>query len=364
MIEFLNLKSLNAPYEKQFHQKFEQFLSAGYYILGQEVQQFETNYADYCGTTHAIGTGNGLDAIRLILEAYKILGKLQSGDEIIVPANTYIATILAISQAGLKPVLVEPDIKTYNLDAERVLEKLSSKTKAILAVHLYGLISDWDALSDIAQKHHLLLIEDAAQAHGAVWRNKKAGNLGDVAAFSFYPTKNLGALGDAGAVTTNDSELADIIKELRNYGQQQKYVSRYKGFNSRLDEIQAAFLNVKLPSLDNINNKRRNIAAKYLEHINHPEIILPIFNTQAHVFHQFTIRTKQRDKLKTYLSDNGIQTLVHYPVPPHKQPAYSEWQHESFPVTEQIHREILSLPVRENLKDDEIFYIIDKINRY
>jgi len=364
MIEFLNLKTLNAPYEKQFYQKFEQFLSSGYYVLGKEVQQFETDFAGYCGTDYAIGTGNGLDAIRLILEAYKILGRLQAGDEIIVPANTYIASILAISQAGLKPVLVEPNINTYNLDTERVSEKISSKTKAILAVHLYGLVSDWDTLSEVAQSHDLLLLEDAAQAHGAVWNKRKTGNLGDAAAFSFYPTKNLGALGDAGAVTTNDDELAEIIKKLRHYGQQQKYVSRYKGINSRLDEIQAAFLNVKLPALDTSNNKRRQIASTYIKHIKHSEIILPVFDTQAHVYHQFTIRTKQRDDLKKYLDKHGIQTLIHYPVPPHKQPAYSEWQHESYPVTEQIHREILSLPIRENLTDNEIFYIIDKINRY
>ena len=364
MIEFLNLKALNAPYEKAFHQKFEQFLSSGYYVLGKEVQQFETDFAGYCGTDYAIGAGNGLDAIRLILEAYKILGRLQDGDEIIVPANTYIASILAISQAGLKPVLVEPNINTYNLDTERVLEKISSKTKAILAVHLYGLVSDWDTLSKVAQSHGLLLLEDAAQAHGAVWNNRKTGNLGDAAAFSFYPTKNLGTLGDAGAVTTNDDELAELIKKLRHYGQQQKYVSRYKGINSRLDEIQAAFLNVKLPALDTSNNKRRQIASTYIKHIKHSEIILPVFDTQAHVYHQFTIRTKQRDDLKKYLDKHGIQTLVHYPVPPHKQHAYSEWQHESYPVTEQIHREILSLPIRENLTDNEIFYIIDKINRY
>ena len=364
MIEFLNLKTLNSPYEKQFHQKFDQFLSSGYYILGKEVQQFETNFADYCGTTYAIGTGNGLDAIRLILEAYKILGKLQIGDEIIVPANTYIASILAISQAGLKPVLVEPDITTYNFDTERVLEKINTKTKAVLAVHLYGLVSDWDTLSKVAQSHGLLLLEDAAQAHGAIWNTRKAGNLGDAAAFSFYPTKNLGALGDAGAVTTNDDELAELIKKLRHYGQQQKYVSRHKGINSRLDEIQAAFLNVKLPALDASNLKRRQMASTYIKHIKHPEIILPVFDTQAHVYHQFTIRTKQRDDLKKYLDKHGIQTLVHYPVPPHKQPAYSEWRHESYPVTEQIHREILSLPIRENLTDDEVFYIIDKINRY
>ena len=364
MIEFLNLKKLNTPYESEFRQKFEQFLTAGYYINGVENQRFEKNFAEYCGTGYAVGTGNGLDAIRLILEAYKISGKLQNGDEIIVPANTYIATILAITQAGMKPVLVEPKLDTYNLNPEKVIEKLTPKTKAIIGVHLYGLISDWDEISNITRKHRLLLIEDAAQAHGAVWLDKKAGNLGDAAAFSFYPTKNLGALGDAGAVTTNDEELATIIKKLKNYGQDQKYISRYKGFNSRLDEIQAAFLNVKLPHLDSSNAKRRQIAKIYINNVENQHITFPVFDDKAHVFHQFTIRTKNRDDLKKYLADNGIGTLIHYPIPPHKQQAYSEWQDYHLPVTEQIHREILSLPIRENLTNEEIYFIIDKINKY
>ena len=364
MIEFLNLQKLNAPYESEFLQKFEQFLSAGYYINGVETQRFEKNFAEYCGTGYAVGTGNGLDAIRLILEAYKISGKLQNGDEIIVPSNTYIATILAITQAGLKPVLVEPKLETYNLNPEKVKETISPKTKAIMGVHLYGLISDWDNLSEIAQAHQLLLIEDAAQAHGAVWHDKKVGNLGDAAAFSFYPTKNLGALGDAGAVTTNDEEIATIISKLKNYGQDQKYINRYKGFNSRLDEIQAAFLNVKLPHLDTANAKRRRIAKIYINNIENQHITLPVFDDKAHIFHQFTIRTKNRDDLKKYLAENGIGTLIHYPIPPHKQQAYSEWQDYHLPVTEQIHREILSLPVRENLTDEEVYFIIDKINKY
>ena len=364
MIEFLNLKKLNAPYESQFRQKFEQFLATGYYINGEENQVFENKFAQYCDTKYAIGTGNGLDAIRLILEAYKISGKLHTGDEIIVPANTYIATILAITQAGLEPVLVEPKLDTYNLDPNKISKKITAKTKAIIGVHLYGLISDWDNLTDISQKHQLILIEDAAQGHGAVWHNKKAGNLGDAAAFSFYPTKNLGSLGDAGAVTTNDEELAIIIKKLRNYGQDQKYISRYKGINSRLDNIQAAFLNVKLPYLDAANEKRRQIALKYIIHIQHQAISLPVFDEKAHVYHQFTIRTKNREDFQKYLAQNGIGTLVHYPVPPHKQQAYSEWQDFHFPVTEQIHREILSLPIRENLTNEEVYFIIDKINKY
>ncbi len=364
MIEFLNLNKLNAPFENQFRQKFEQFLSAGNYIESSENQNFENNFAQYCGTEYAIGTGNGLDAIRLILEAYKIKGELQPGDEIIVPANTFIATILAISQAGLTPVLTEPRLTTYNLDPDKVIENITPKTKAIIGVHLYGLISDWDNLQEIARSYGLLLIEDAAQAHGAMWDNKKAGNLGNAAAFSFYPIKNLGALGDGGAVTTSDMALANIIKKLKNYGQEKKYICKYKGFNSRLDELQAAFLNVKLPYLDKSNDKRRQIAATYIEHIKHPEIILPLYGKKTHVYHQFTVRTANREHFQQYLKRNGIGTMIHYPVPPHKQQAYFEWQKLDLPITEQIHREILSLPVRENLTDEEIEYIIDKINKY
>ncbi len=364
MIEFLNLNKLNAPYESGFRQKFEEFLSDGKYIEGVENRRFEKNFAKYCGTKFAIGTGNGLDAIRLILEAYKVTGKLQTGDEIIVPANTFIATILAISQAGFTPVLTEPKLETYNLDPEKIAKKISAKTKAIIGVHLYGLISDWEYLQNIAHSHGLLLIEDAAQAHGAVWNDKKAGDLGDAAAFSFYPAKNLGALGDGGAVTTNDPELAGIITQLKNYGQEKKYISRYKGFNSRLDELQAAFLNVKLPHLDKANEKRRQNALLYLKNIKQSNIVLPVFDEKSHVYHQFAIRTRRRDELKTYLANHGIETMIHYPVPPHKQQAYSEWQNLHLPITEQIHREILSLPVRENLTGDEINYIIEKINKF
>ncbi len=365
MIPFLNLKNLNQAYEAAFKQKFEQFLASGYYIQGQESQAFEKAFARYCGTTQAIGVGNGLDAIRLIFEAYKILGQLKSGDEVLVPANTYIASILGINQAGLKPVLIEPDISTYNIDIENIKKQITAKTKAILAVHLYGLISDWNSLSNLAQQHGLLLIEDAAQAHGAQWQNKKAGNLGQAAAFSFYPTKNLGALGDGGAVTTNNDELAAIIRQLKNYGQSEKYVSHYKGINSRLDELQAAFLNVKLPYLDEINRKRQQNALRYIKNVENQHIILPVYpKNNSHIYHQFVIRTTRRDELKAYLAKQGIETIIHYPVPPHKQAAYSEWQHLKLPVTEKIHQEILSLPIRGNLTANELDYIIEKINRF
>ncbi len=365
MIKFLDLKLLNQDYEPAFKQKFDSFLQSGYYIQGQETKIFENAFASYCNISQAVGVGNGLDAIRLIFEAYKIMGHLSQGDEVVVPANTYIASILAISQAGLKPVLVEPDINTYNLKADTVEKYITRKTKAVLAVHLYGLVSDWEALSALTNKHNLLLIEDAAQAHGAQYQGQKTGRLGHAAAFSFYPTKNLGALGDGGMVTTNDPVLADTIRLLKNYGQKQKYVSRYKGFNSRLDEIQAAFLNVKLPYLDSINQKRRALALKYIQNIDNKQITLPYYTHEdSHVFHQFVVRTPKRDRLKKYLAAQGIETIIHYPVPPHKQEAYSEWHDISLPVTEKIHKEILSLPIRENLTTQEQDYIIEKINRF
>jgi len=365
MIRFLDLKELNKKYENAFTDKFNTFLNSGFYIQGQETQQFEQNFAQYCGTQYAIGVGNGLDALTLILEAYKIKGKLQAEDEILVPANTYIATILAISRAGLTPVLVEPKLTTYNLNPNEIISKITPQTKAILGVHLYGQISDWEAIQKIAKAHNLLLIEDAAQAHGAVFKGKKAGNISDAAAFSFYPTKNLGALGDAGAVTTNDDELAELIQILKNYGQTKKYVSQYKGINSRLDEIQAAFLNVKLPFLDQLNQARQQTAKIYLKHIGNPLVELPSFQSiENHIFHQFVIKVKEREKFQKYLYENGIETLIHYPVPPHKQEAYKEWKHLSLPATEQIHREVISIPIRENLTREEIFYIIEKINRY
>jgi dTDP-4-amino-4,6-dideoxygalactose transaminase len=365
MIKFLDLHTINARYEEEFHQKFTSFLQAGYYINGNETKLFEQNFAAYCGTRYAVGVGNGLDAIRLIFEAYKIMGKLQEGDEVLVPANTYIASVLAISQAGLLPVLVEPDMQTYNIDVSLMSKYISSKTKAILAVHLYGKVAEMSMINTIANQNNLLVIEDAAQAHGADYQGNKTGNLADTGAFSFYPTKNLGALGDGGAVTTNDSDLADIVKKLSNYGQAQKYVSAYKGLNSRLDEIQAAFLNVKLPYLDEINQKRRQNAQQYLSGILHKDIVLPQFdNKNTQVFHQFVIRMPRRDELKEYLLQNGVETIIHYPVPPHKQEAYKQWNDLSYPITEQIHNEILSLPINENLLPKEIEYIIEKINRF
>ena len=365
MIQFLDLKNINRRYESEFAQTFQDFLQSGYYIQGKSCQMFEKSFAQYCQTKYAVGTGNGLDALFLILEAYKILGKLKSGDEIIVPANTYIATILAITRAGMIPVFSEPNPATFNLNPKTVCTQITAKTKAVMAVHLYGQITDFQELINVCNENQLILIEDAAQAHGASYQGQKAGSLGDVGAFSFYPTKNLGALGDGGAITTDNQELANLISKLKNYGQTEKYVSQYQGINSRLDEIQAGFLNIKLSYLDEINQKRRETAKQYLTQINNPEIILPFVpDFDAHVFHQFVIRVKNRAHFRQYLLDNGIETLVHYPVAPHQQAAYPEFHPLSLPVTEQLHREVVSLPIREDLTQTEINTIIEKINTY
>lgn len=366
MIKFLDLHKLNARFEAEFQERFKNFLDSGYYVLGNNVTSFEKSFATYCGTKYCVGVSNGLDALILILEAYKILGKLQEGDAIIVPANTYIASILGITKAGLKPVLVEPDLETFNIDPTKIEASITPKTKGILVVHLYGQLVDMISIQGIAKKHNLLVMEDAAQAHGAVNSNgKKAGNLSDAAGFSFYPTKNLGALGEAGAVTTNNAELAEIITKLRNYGSSSKYVNQYKGVNNRLDEIQAGFLNVKLPHLDADNKNRRKVAMRYLTEIKNPLLILPNYQKDAsHVFHQFVIRTKDRAALQAFLQENGIGTLIHYEIPPHKQEAYKEWNHLHFPITEKIHNECLSLPISPVMETEAISTIISVLNSY
>jgi dTDP-4-amino-4,6-dideoxygalactose transaminase len=379
MIPFLDLKKINEPYETAFQEKLKAVLANGWYILGNEVKEFETNFAKYCGTKYCVGTGNGFDALVLIFKGYIQLGKLQKGDEVIVPANTYIASILAILQADLIPVLVEPKLETYNINPDLISVKITSKTKAILVVHLYGQLAEMDSINEIAVANDLLIIEDAAQAHGAEidfrFQNNdfrlqksgkiKAGNLSDAAAFSFYPGKNLGSLGDAGAVTTNDSELAKTIQSLRNYGSETKYCNDHIGINSRLDELQAAFLNVKLPNLDDGNEKRRIIARRYLSEIINDKITLPFWDlSNNHVFHLFVIRTKNRLALQEYLDQNGIQTVIHYPVPPHNQKALSLWNHLSFPITQKIHDEVLSLPISPVLTVDEVSFIVGNLNKY
>jgi dTDP-4-amino-4,6-dideoxygalactose transaminase len=366
MIPFLDLKAINQRFEKEFQNSFQQFLDSGYYILGSQVKLFEANFARYCGTTHCIGVGNGLDALRLILEGYKILGKLKENDEILVASNTYIATILAIKQAGLKPVLVEADLATYNFDLASLQKSISKKTKAIMPVHLYGQLSPMEEILKISKENNLLVIEDAAQAHGAKAKDgKRSGNIGDAAGFSFYPTKNLGAMGDGGAVTTNDDALAEVIKKLRNYGTSIKYVSDLIGFNSRLDELQAAFLNVKLPTVDSDNEKRRVIAKKYISEIKNKKITLPLYDgSENHIFHLFVVRVQNRNAFIEHLDRNGIGHLIHYPIPPHKQQALSEYSHLKFPITEQIHNEVVSIPMSPVLSEGDVKKVISVLNSY
>lgn len=366
MIHFLNLKKINQPFEAAFQKKMKQFLEGGWYVLGNEVKQFETDFANYCGTKHCIGVGNGLDALVLIFKAYIHLGKLQKGDEIIVPANTYIASILAVLQADLVPVLVEPLLETYNINPDDIEAKITSKTKAILPVHLYGQLAEMNAINAIAQKYNLLVVEDAAQAHGSQFlENETAGNLSNAAAFSFYPGKNLGALGDAGAITTNDDALAAVLFSMRNYGSKVKYENEIIGVNSRLDELQAAFLNIKLKQLDSENEFRRSMARRYLSEIKNDKIIMPTWDlSQNHVFHLFVIRTSNRLELQNYLKENGIETMIHYPVPPHKQKALANWNTMSFPITEKIHNEVLSIPLNSGLKASELQHIITILNQY
>lgn len=365
MIKFLDLKAINDSFEPELSASIKRVLDAGWYLLGNEVASFEKEYAEFIGTKHCIGVANGLDALRLILRAYLELGVMQEGDEIIVPANTYIASILAITENRLTPVLVEPDIKTYNIDPFKIEEKINSRTKGIMIVHLYGKNAMHPEIQRLVDKYNLKLIEDNAQASGAYYREKRTGALGDAAGNSFYPGKNLGALGDAGAVTTDDDNLASVIRAIANYGSIKKYVNDYQGLNSRLDEIQAAILRVKLSRLDADNQRRREIARYYIENIKHPDIILPhVSDWNSHVFHIFIIRCKQRDKLQSYLSEQGIQTLIHYPIPPHKQKAYKEWNTLSFPITEQIHNEVLSLPISPVMSNDDILKVIKTVNDF
>lgn len=365
MIKFLDLKKINQPYQAAFQEKLKDISEKGWYILGEEIKAFEHNFAAYCGAKYCIGVGNGLDALVLIFKAYIQLGRIQKGDEVIIPANTYIASILAVLQADLVPVLVEPNLETYNIDPKEIEKAITPKTKAILPVHLYGQLSPMQEINSIAKKYKLLVIEDAAQSHGAVLDSKKAGSIGDAAGFSFYPGKNLGALGDAGAITTNDEELARMVFSLRNYGSETKYVNDYIGINSRLDELQAAFLTVKLPNLDAENTIRKKTARRYLSEIKNNKITLPFYDdSDNHVFHLFVVRTADRKGFQEYLLKNNIQTLIHYPIPPHQQKALSFLKELSFPITEKIHREVLSLPISPVMSEEEIGYVIEIINKF
>ena len=363
MIKFLDLEKVNQRFKKELEESAAKIVSGGWYLKGNATSIFERNYADYIGCNHAVACGNGLDALTLILLGYKELGIFKDNDEVIVPANTYIATILAISRVGLKPVLVEPDPSTLQINDSLIEKAITPATKAVMIVHLYGQNAYTEKIGEICRKYNLKLIEDNAQAHGAIFNGKKTGSLGDAAGHSFYPGKNLGALGDAGAVTTNDERLAETVRALGNYGSEKKYIFNMKGLNSRMDEFQASLLNVKLPFLDSDNNYRREIALKYLQGIKNPLVALPKFSyKEDNVFHIFPVFTPQRDKLQEYLKQNGIETLIHYPVPPHKQKCYTEFNHLSLPITENIHSQELSLPISPVITEEEVDTIIRVIN--
>ncbi|WP_297326749.1 DegT/DnrJ/EryC1/StrS family aminotransferase [uncultured Bartonella sp.] len=361
MVSFLDLKKINNRFRTEIDCRIKDVFDRGWYLTGQENEIFSQNFAAYCGVKYAVGVANGLDALNLIIKGYGF----GAGDEIIVPANTYIASILAISENGCTPVLVEPDITTYNINPDLVEAAITPNTRAIMVVHLYGQAVRMEKIWQIACKHHLKVIEDAAQAHGAKYQGRRTGNLGDAAGFSFYPGKNLGCMGDGGMVTTSDEELYEKIKALANYGSIKKYVHLYKGVNSRLDEIQAAILDVKLKYLDKDNAKRREISAYYRKMVTNPNIIMPQARDEdGHVWHIFVVRTENRDRLKNYLRDKGIETNIHYPTPPHKQQAYKEWNNRHYPVTEKIHKEVLSVPISPVLTNDEVEAIVEALNMY
>lgn len=365
MIKFLDLEKVTASHGKEINEAVTRATNSGWYLQGKENEKFERDFADYIGTKYCVGCANGLDALIWIFRAYIEMGVMKPGDEVIVPANTYIASILAISENGLVPVLVEPDMTTYQIDPEKVEAAITPRTKAILIVHLYGQCAYTEKIGELCKKYNLKLIEDNAQAHGCKFNGQRTGSLGDAAGHSFYPGKNLGALGDAGAVTTNDEELAKVIRAVANYGSTKKYVFKYIGRNSRLDEIQAAVLDVKLRHLDKDNARRKEVAKMYIEGINNPAIIVPKVNDyDAHAFHIFPILAEKRDELQKYLTENGVQTIIHYPIPPHKQECYKEWNDRSYPITERLANQELSLPISPVITDEEVNEVIRLINEW
>ena len=365
MIKFLDLKGITDLYADEIKLAINSVVDSGWYLQGNANKQFEADYANYIGTNHCVGVANGLDALIWIYRAYIEMGVMQPGDEVIVPANTYIASILAITENGLKPVLVEPNIETLEMDDRLIEQAITPRTKSILIVHLYGRCAYTEKIGELCRKYNLKLVEDNAQAHGCRYRGKRTGSIGDAAGHSFYPGKNLGALGDGGAVTTNDPELADCVRALANYGSQRKYVFKYCGRNSRLDEIQAAILDVKLRHLDEDNSRRQHVAKYYYEHISNPLITLPrLLPDENNVYHIFPILCPERDRLQQYLTAQGIQTLIHYPIPPHKQECYKEWNTMNLPVTEQIHQQELSIPISQVLTDQEVREIVGILNTF
>lgn len=369
MISFLDLKDINHSFRSELIEACTRVIDSGWYIGGRELETFESLFSDYCGSKHSIGVANGLDALTLTLRAWKEMGRLREGDEVIVPANTYIASILAITENRLVPVLVEPEAHSYNLCPRKAESAITVRTRVILPVHLYGQLADMPALSDLAERRNLMVLEDSAQAHGASLASRKAGCWGDASGFSFYPGKNLGALGDAGAITTSDDELAQTLRALRNYGAHEKYKNQYQGVNSRLDEIQAAMLSVKLKYLDSHTAHRRFIAQLYMDGINNPFITLPLtvgsspLALSRHVWHLFVVRCEHRDALQRHLASQGIQTLIHYPIPPHLQQAYAHWNH-SYPLTEQIHQQVLSLPIGPTISREEAMQVVAACNSF
>lgn len=365
MIKPFDLQAITRQHAAAYKAAVERVVESGWFLQGKETLQFEADYARYIGTQHCVAVANGLDALRLILRGYKEMGVMQDGDEIIVPANTYIATILAITDNHLVPILVEPTFEHLELDIDQIEQHITPKTRGVMTVHLYGRIAYNDQLGEICQKHHLKLMEDCAQSHGCAWKGVKTGALGDAAAHSFYPGKNLGAFGDAGAVTTNDEELAAVIRALANYGSQRKYVFAYTGMNSRMSEIDAAVLDVKLKYLNEDNRKRQQLAAYYYEHINNPLITLPKrIPDENNVYHQFPIFCERRDALQQFLATQGIQTLIHYPIPPHKQACYKAWNHLSYPITERIHAQELSLPMNQVITPQQAETIVHALNTF
>lgn len=366
MIKFLDLQKINQRHKSQFIKVTKKIIQNGWFVNGEELNLFEQEFANYCNTKYAIGVANGLDALSIIIRSYIELDEISEGDEIIVSSHTYIASILAITENRCIPIMVEPDERTFLIDPDQIEKKITNKTKAIMPVHLYGQICDMDKINLIAKDYNLKVIEDSAQSHGAYFKNKRAGNLGNASGFSFYPGKNLGALGDGGIITTNEKKLAEVVRSISNYGSKEKYVNNYKGLNSRLDEIQAGILRIKLKELDTDNTKRQKIAASYLEEINNPKIILPLSpkNIKSHVWHLFVIRTKNRKRLKNYLLKNKVESSIHYPIPPHKQDAFKEFDNLSLPKTEKIHHEVLSLPISPVLKESEVNKIIKLLNSY
>lgn len=364
MINFLDLQKITAKYSNEIHEAVNRVINSGWYLQGNENKKFEKDYSTFTGSEYCVGVANGLDALIWIFRAYIEMGIMKEGDEVIVPANTYIASILAITENNLVPILVEPDISTYQIDDSKIEKAITSKTKAILIVHLYGRCAYTDKIGEISKKHNLKLIEDNAQAHGCRFKNQKTGSLGDAAGHSFYPGKNLGALGDGGAVTTNDEELANTIRALANYGSHKKYIFKYTGRNSRLDEIQAAILAVKLKYLDGDNQRRKEIAKYYIDNIKNPNIVLPkVPEWHSNVFHIFPVLCEKRDILQKYLTDNQVQTIIHYPIPPHKQESYPAWNNLSFPITEKIHAEELSLPISPVMNLEEARSVVRLLNK-